>query len=224
MRDRLATEQNAVQLRTSVLEREVNVPRGLKAKVGNLSTNPDRTHLFFQTPLDLIGQLANGEDAPRLLRGKEFTEVPLGFALLPHLIAELQPFATAVTGVEVVPEFHRILVLLPAEKNFLAADDGGKINQTTLKVLDLNLALLEFAQQLLHLSQGANPFIHEVATQIVSRMHQRRQSLVAAFQLMAQLIQTLEPLAQLRQQRLRFLAGVMFVEPMSHRVNLLSRH
>ena len=56
----------------------------------------------------------------------------------------LQPFAPGVTRIQVVPEFDVILVFLPAQKDLSAADNGGKIDQPALKVLDLDLPSVEF--------------------------------------------------------------------------------
>jgi hypothetical protein len=39
-----------------------------------------------------------------------------------------QRFATGVAGVKIVPELNVILVLLPTEENFFAADESGKID------------------------------------------------------------------------------------------------
>ena len=38
-----------------------------------------------------------------------------------------------------MPEFDVVFILLPTEEDFLAADKGGKINQTTIEVFDLDL-------------------------------------------------------------------------------------
>jgi hypothetical protein len=43
-----------------------------------------------------------------------------------------------------VPVFDVLLVLLPAEKDFAATQKGGKVNQTAVEVLELNLAFWKF--------------------------------------------------------------------------------
>lgn len=55
-----------------------------------------------------------------------------------------QSFATAVTGVKIVPELHSLFVLLPTKKNFFAANDGRKIQQAALQVFDQNFPPLKF--------------------------------------------------------------------------------
>ncbi len=73
----------------------------------------------------------------------------------------------AEAGFEIVPEFHVFLIRLPAEKNFLAADDSRKINQPALQILDENLSSLKFRQQLLHVRQHSNPIIHRLAADVI---------------------------------------------------------
>jgi len=46
--------------------------------------------------------------------------------------------------------------LFPAQKYFPAADDGREVNQAAFDILDLDLPLLEFGQNLLHLRQLAS--------------------------------------------------------------------
>ena len=79
MRNLLAAEQNATQLRRGILEREIHMAGRLRPQIGDLARHPDLADRFFQQPLDLIRQFADRQHAPRLLRWKQFTEVPLRF-------------------------------------------------------------------------------------------------------------------------------------------------
>src|SRR5208283_3077242 len=130
----------------------------------------------------------------------------------------LQPLATAEAGVEVVPEFDIFLVLFPAEENLFAAQDGGKINQAALQILDENPAALKFGKNLLHVRERANPVVHRFAADVIPPLRQTAQAFVEAFQFPPQPVELLQPFANLRQKRARFVAGVMFVKTMFHHI------
>ncbi len=54
-----------------------------------------------------------------------------------------EPFASAVAGFQIVPEFHLVRVGFPAQENLLAADERRKIHQAARTILDENLPPLE---------------------------------------------------------------------------------
>ena len=122
----------------------------------------------------------------------------------------LEPLASGEARVEVVPEFDVRLVLFPAEKDFLAADDGREIHQSALQILDENPPALEFGEHSLHVRQRANPVVDCLAADVTPLLRQAAQALVKTLQVPAQAVQPLQPPADLRQQRARLLAGVMF--------------
>jgi hypothetical protein len=69
----LPPEKNNRQLGVSVLEREVDVPGGGGAEVGNLALHPDVAVLLLDEFADLRNQLAHRPDAagrPGFLEGK----------------------------------------------------------------------------------------------------------------------------------------------------------
>ena len=84
MRNLFAAEQNAAQLRSHILEREINVAGALRAQICDLARDPDRTNLFLKQPPDLRRQFADRQHAPGLLGRKQLAEVPLGFGLFAH--------------------------------------------------------------------------------------------------------------------------------------------
>ena len=77
MRHGLVAEQHATQLRCAVFEREVNMPRRLRAQVRDLAADPDRADLFFEEAFDLRREFADRKHAPRLFGGEQFAEIPL---------------------------------------------------------------------------------------------------------------------------------------------------
>src|SRR6185437_5583997 len=62
MRHHFATEQHAAQLRTSVLEREINMSGTLRAKIGNLTGDPYGSDLLLQQAPYVRGQFRDGEN------------------------------------------------------------------------------------------------------------------------------------------------------------------
>src|SRR5512142_1007928 len=79
---------------------------------------------------------------------------------------DLQPFAPGVAGVELVPVFDIFLVLFPAEEHLASADDGGEIDEAAFDVFDLDLAAIEFEQQLAGFGHGAHPAIDGLAADV----------------------------------------------------------
>src|SRR5690348_8184977 len=102
---------------------------------------------------------------------------------------KLQPLSSGVARVEVMPELDVVLVLFPAEKNFPAADDGGKIHQSAVDVLDLNFALLKFIHQPPKIRDGPGPAVDQIAAGVASRFHERTQALVIFQQMIPRLLQ-----------------------------------
>src|SRR5579862_444988 len=130
---------------------------------------------------------------------------------------KLQSFASAITALKVVPEFHVLLILLPAEKNLPAADDCREIHQPAFQVLDEYLAPLKLGQNFLHVRQGADLIIDGLAARVVPLFHQGAEALFMPFEELAQLREALQPLADLREQRPHLVTRVMFGKTMFHR-------
>ena len=85
MRDGRVAEEHARELRARVLEREVNVPGRLRAEVGDFAGDGDLPDLLLQQPLDVPGQLRDGQHLAHGLRREEFAaEVPLRFGWFGH--------------------------------------------------------------------------------------------------------------------------------------------
>src|SRR6185369_2430113 len=57
-----AFEHHATELGARVLEGEIDMPRGGKREVGDLSLDPDLLEVFFQNPAQQGGQSTDGED------------------------------------------------------------------------------------------------------------------------------------------------------------------
>src|SRR5437016_2279084 len=127
-----------------------------------------------------------------------------------------QPLASGVAGTQIVPELDVLFVLLPAEKDLFAAEDGGKINQAAVEVFDLNLPLLKFAQDLFDIGQCFGPLVDRFASGIVAGGEEGGQPLVVLVELLAQLGKVLQPLPDRRQQPARFVAGIMLLEEITH--------
>src|SRR5437867_4300721 len=89
-----------------------------------------------------------------------------------------QPLASGVAGTQIVPELDVFLVLFPAEKNLLAAEDGREINQASVKVLNLYLALLKFAQNPFDVSHGFDPLVDRFAARVAAAGKQAGQTLI----------------------------------------------
>ena len=117
---------------------------------------------------------------------------------------------------QIVPELNVLFVLFPAEKDFLAVEDGRKINQAAVEVFDLNLAPLKFGQRSFDVGCHTDPAIDGLATHIISARHQTGQALVAVAELLAQGGKLLEPLPDLGQERPCLVARVMPLKLISH--------
>ncbi len=63
--------------------------------------------------------------------------------------AALEPLTPGVTGIQVVPEFDVLLVLLPTQEHLVPANDSREINQPAINVLDLDFPSLELQEYLL---------------------------------------------------------------------------
>ena len=59
---------------------------------------------------------------------------------------------------------------------------AGKIHQPAFQVLDENLAVLKFRQNLLHVRQRADLVIDRLAAGVVALLHQRAEAFFMAFQ------------------------------------------
>src|SRR5438105_750142 len=79
----------------------------------------------------------------------------------------LELFSPAVSGVEVVPVLDIILALLPTKKNFLAADEGREIEQSTVEIFDLNFADGKTLEQVAAFRKPPHRSIYERAAQII---------------------------------------------------------
>jgi hypothetical protein len=119
-----------------------------------------------------------------------------------------------------MPVFDVFLVLFPAEKYFLAADDGRKIHQPTRKVLELNPSLLKFSEHLLHPGKRANPIVYRLAPDIVSSFGQTAKALLIALDVLAMTIQIRQPQPKLWQKFPRLFTRVMTVETMGHKKDI----
>src|SRR5437870_13772306 len=100
---------------------------------------------------------------------------------------------------QIVPELDVLLVLFPAEKNLLAAEDGGEIDQSAVEVFDLDLPLLKFPQGSFDVGQGSDPLIDRLAARVVAACEQAVQSLVVPAEPFAQPGKSFQPLPDLRQ-------------------------
>lgn len=70
-------EEDAVQLRVGVLEREIDVAGALGAEVGDFAGDPDVADLGFEQAANLAREFGDGENAADLFRREQFAEVPL---------------------------------------------------------------------------------------------------------------------------------------------------
>src|SRR5215831_3073107 len=127
------------------------------------------------------------------------------FSLLPSAfsLGFSQPFPARITRVELVPEFDVVLVFFPTEKNFASADDRREIQEAAFDVLDEDLPLLKFPEHFAHGGQSPDPAIDLLAADVASAFHNRAQVLFVFFQLIAQAVEVLQPLPDLRQERAR---------------------
>jgi hypothetical protein len=116
-----------------------------------------------------------------------------------------------------VPEFHVLLILFPAKEDLLAADNSREINQPAFQIFDEDLTTLKFGEYFLQIREGSDLFVYCLTAGVTALFHQRFQALFEAVQDMPKLSQALQPGADLRQQRPRFVARVMFVKTMFHR-------
>src|SRR5438477_8754944 len=117
---------------------------------------------------------------------------------------------------QVVPELDVLLLLFPAKKNFLPAEDRREINQAAVEVLDLDSAPVKFAQGFCDLRGCFGPLVDRFPTQVQAAGKQTGQSLVVSREPQARLGNLLQPLPDLREQGPRFVAGVMLLEDMAH--------
>lgn len=127
-----------------------------------------------------------------------------------------QPFPARVTGVELVPKLDVFFILFPTQEHFVTADDRRKVNQAALEVFDLDFALLELEEDILHVGQGANPVIDEFATGVVAGAHDAGEPFLGALDAVPQFVQPLQPLPDLRQQRAGFVTAVVFPKSVRH--------
>src|ERR1700694_1267371 len=103
-----------------------------------------------------------------------------------------------------MPELDVFLVFFPAEKNFPTADDRRKIHQSTINVLDHDFSRPEFCEQVLKVQQSSHPAIDRFSTRIRAFFHYGTDAFLILLQLLAKVLELLEPLPEQRQQRPRF--------------------
>ena len=100
----------------------------------------------------------------------------LGWALtflVVALIAAVLGFTTiagAAMGVAKIL-FYVFLVLFPAQKDLFAADNCREVNQTPIRVLDLNFAPVEFQKHFLGITESPDPGVHEAAPNVAAGRH-----------------------------------------------------
>src|SRR2546423_6124184 len=85
-----------------------------------------------------------------------------------------EPLPSGIARMQVVPELDVLLLLFPAKKNFLPAQDRREINQAAVEVLDLDSALLKFAQGFLDLRESFGPLVDRFPTQVLAAGKQTR--------------------------------------------------
>jgi len=167
----------------------------------------------FNRCLDLSGLCpSRGPAAPQALLQRLSAFLPE--ATEKNLRSE--PFASGVATVEVVPEFNVVFVLLPAEENFFAGDDGWKIDETAIDVLDLDVAGFEFAEDGFDLAEQLHPVVNEFSADVISRRQKRPDAGILFAKLIAQVVHSLEPLTNLRKKGAGLVAGVMLFVSIDH--------
>jgi hypothetical protein len=87
--------------------------------------------------------------------GRLSTSTPPALPPMMRIAKLSEPFASAVAGFQIVPEFDVLLVLFPAQKNFPAVAQGGEIQQAAAEVLDLNLPPAELLQRFAGIAPGS---------------------------------------------------------------------
>ncbi len=102
------------------------------------------------------------EDLPRRLPSPTFNHI-LNAKAVKIGRCYLQWLSARITRIYVVPEFDVVLIFFPAEKNFLAADERGKIHEAARQVLDDDFAVREALQQALDFAEQFDGLIDEVA-------------------------------------------------------------
>src|SRR6266566_493777 len=140
---------------------------------------------------------------------------PLNIPIL-HYAAYSQPFPPGVTGVQLMPELDVFLILLPTQENLFPTDNGRKIHQPAVQVLELDFTPVEFQQHLFDFRQGSHPIVDYWPAQFTARRHHFTQTLILPFQFAAKLTKPGQPMPDLRQQCPRFLARVVFLELVRH--------
>ena len=115
-----------------------------------------------------------------------------------------------------MPEFNVVFILFPTEKDFFAADNGGKIDQPAIEVFELDFARFKFAGDLLQLAKSFDPGIDFLSAQIAAISEKFFEVTVGFDEPAANLLQLLEPFADGGQQSSRFFARVVLLEPVPH--------
>ena len=65
-----------------------------------------------------------------------------------------------------MPEANPLFAQLPAQVSFFTFDDGGKVHQAAIQVLDLQLANAELLDDIAHRGERAHPVVDRVAAQV----------------------------------------------------------
>ena len=111
-----------------------------------------------------------------------------------------------------MPEGDVFLVPFPAEENFLALAQGGKIDQAALQILHLDLAAVEFHQDVAAFRQGFDEVVDGFAAGVAALGQERAHALVQALETVGAFVQAVQPGADVGQQGAGFRHGVMFGE------------
>lgn len=76
--NRLSSEDDAIDLREGVLQREINVAGTLRAAICNFTACPDCADVAFKQLADVSGQFTYGKNAARDFGRKKFaSKIPL---------------------------------------------------------------------------------------------------------------------------------------------------
>src|SRR5688572_11362336 len=103
-----------------------------------------------------------------------------------------------------MPEFDVLLVLFPAKENFFAADDGREIDQSAVEVFNLDLAALEFMKEVAQFREQFDLLVDGFAACVHPAGKHLADALVELLQLPPELMNLIEPFANLRNERTRF--------------------
>src|SRR6516225_1645873 len=115
-----------------------------------------------------------------------------------------------------MPELNVLLALFPAEENFFPANQGWKINQSSLQVFDLDFTTVKFEQQVFGVGEGTDPVIDRFSSQVLAGTERSAKTFVEFVQFCPQFCQSLQPLFDAGKQRTSLVTRVMLFEAMLH--------